>query len=301
MGLKRKFDDTVIDLYNGLTAAGEDLGSWGIVRKPRGAVWSAIDTIPNKRQKRMPMRVRNIRKRTLKRRYTKRRRPMTRKKRALSFKKRVQRVTFSLAESKRYQTRGTLTVIADATQQNFALAAVPETTSLTALASHKNLRMGTEIRAQGCRTELHFQNTLASTAIWIRVIWGYKKYNRSTANKDDIFLNPLTEVNEELTTSLAYPDLINATIDRRQFTKVKDIRFRLGGSTESTSMENFRSLKWWWPMKGKSIKFEGFSEGQENQTYDPFFLVYAVNETGATTGGNVATMSYRTMFYFKDI
>jgi len=193
-----------------------------------------------------------------------------------------------------------LTNIADAVPQTFSLASVPEATAINTLNLQKNFRQGTEIVANGCRIELHFQNALPSTAVRIRVIMGYKKYNRLAAQKDDIFLNPLNDTNEELTTSLAYTDTIFATVDKRQFVKFKDFTIRLGGSTESTSMEQFKSMKIWWPMKNRKIKFEGFSESAENQTWDPYMLVYATNETGVLIAGTIATISYRTLFYFKD-
>lgn len=221
--------------------------------------------------------------------------------RRTGFKTRVQRATLSLAESKRYQTRATLTSFTDATPQVFPLAAVPESTVLTGITNHKNQRIGTKINATGCRIELHFQNLLTTQAIWVRVIAGYKKYARTSADKDDIFKNPLTEENEELTTSLAYPDYLYATTDRKQFVKVKDFKFRLGGSTESTSMEHFKSLRWWWNMKNRKIEFESFAEGNENQTYDPYFMIYVTNETGVLIAGNLMALSYRTLFYFKDI
>lgn len=303
---KLGLEKTLYDTQEGLRAVGSDLGAWGVIRKPKRAQWSVIDsfidTDPAAKRQRTDMRRRPVARRMMR---TRMRRPVTRrrlrfKRKRTSFKKRVQAVTLSLAESKKHQTRATLAAIQDALPAVYPLTAVPEASALTTLTNHKNQRIGTEIKATGCRIELHFQNALASTAIWIRVIAGYKKYNRLAANKDDIFVNPLTDVNEELTTSLAYPDIINATVDKRQFRKVKDFRFRLGGSTESTSMENFKSVKWWWPMKGRSIKFEGFSEGSESQTWDPFFMVYVTNETGATIAGTLCNFSYRTIFYFKD-
>jgi len=216
------------------------------------------------------------------------------------FRKKVQNVTLSLAESLRWETTRLNLVHADTTTATVSLCQVPERTGVT-LIDTKNRRLGTSIWANGVRVELHFQNLLPSTSIMVRVILGWKKNQRAVGAINNIFEDPNSEANTTLAASTThYPSYIYSPTDSKTLVKKRDVSFKLAGATESTEGNNHKTFKLWLPLN-REIKFEGFTEGFESQSCDPHLWYYATNETGVVIAGNILQASMRGIFYFKDM
>jgi len=226
------------------------------------------------------------------------------RRRRMSFGKRVRREALKSAESKRHAVRGEVTLrdlsITDPVART-PLARVP---IITAGDLIKNQRSGNSIVSTGMAIRMTFENLRETEDMVVRVIVGYKKYDRSSAEVDSIFMDKETEENQEIQEFPGYFQRTIASLDRKSFRKLRDFKFMLTAGAEDALGTDSKTIKVWVPLRNIPIKFEGASAtGGVEQTLDPilYFMCWHKNGTAiAETPEECVRLSYESIFYFKD-
>lgn len=275
-------------------------GPW---RKNKKFIWSAIDLPANKKMvyRRAGRRAYGRPMRRRRGRYTKRRFGRKRSRWGV----RVRRAAVKLSESKRlYDVSGGS--LNDVEAGSSALVSIPlcrvphyETSPGS---DSKNTRMGVTILPTGVSLKMQFENLKDTEDMVVRIIVGWKKYNRGAGENDDIFMNKEFETNQELDTLGSYFEKMIAPLDKKQFVKRRDFKIGLTGKRATEFGTTSKMIKLWIPMK-KFIKYEANSvSGSETQTYDPIVYMYCYNKSGTAlaTGANAIRYNIERCFYFRD-
>lgn len=165
----------------------------------------------------------------------------------------------------------------------------------------KNERAGSTIMGTGISLKYHFRNLREDEDMIVRVIVGWKKYDRSVSDNLQIFMDKEDEDRVPLSGLQQYYRRMIAPLDKKSFVKMADRRIMLTGTASAELGTSSARLDLWLPFK-KMIKFEDELTGNTAQNYDPYMIVYCYNKDGTTVGPTTdcVQMKYERCFYFKD-
>lgn len=238
------------------------------------------------------------RRRTTRRPVTTRRRRYVRRKRAVASRKRIRRVALGVAESKRHVIRLS-TQLDDAEVIDQPLSRVPIRQSTEGGMTDKNTRDGQSVYPRGVRLEFLFQN-LQTQPLVVRIVVGYKKFDRNPLTNLTIFQDPQTENNIQLSNISAYNEKMFAQLCKKEVRVLKSMRFMLTGTDSVELGTDSRNFKVWIPLRGL-LQFDGGVSNDE-QTRDYHVWMWVLNKEGValTAPTNCLRAQMTSIFYYKN-
>lgn len=226
--------------------------------------------------------------------YTPRR--LTAKQRATT--RELRDIALSTAESKRHVVRVN-TNLEDADVFNQPIGRVPTMQSSEGGMTSKNRRNGDSVWPRGVRLEFLFQN-LQTQPLEVRIVLGYKIFDRDPLTNVTIFQDPQTENNIQLDNISAYPEKMFAQICKKEVKVLRHMRFVLTGTDSVELGTDSNNFKVWCPLSGL-LKFDGGVSNDE-QTRDYHVWVWILNKEGValTAPTDACRMNMTSIFYYKD-